>query len=169
MRSDHEVWAREVLADPRTVVLDTETTGLRGYVCELSVFDGKTFPIDTLVNPEMPVEPGALRVHGLTAEKLADAPVFGQVWPALASVLADRRVIAWNAEFDSSVIRRELDRLEGASCPPFLGISWECAMRHYSDWYHDMDDARFMRLNGGHRAGQDCAAVFDRLREMAGA
>jgi DNA polymerase III epsilon subunit-like protein len=164
MRSDHEAWAREVLADPRAVVLDTETTGLYGYICELSVFDGKTFPIDTLVNPLAPIEPGAARVHGLTASTVADAPGFGQVWPALSGLLADRRVIAWNAEFDSGVIRRELARL-AVDAPP---LAWECAMRHYSDWYADMDDARYMRLNGGHRAGQDCMAVFDRLREMAG-
>jgi DNA polymerase III subunit epsilon len=165
VKSDHEAWAREVLADPKTVVLDTETTGLRGYVVELSVYDGKTFPINTLVNPEMPIEPGAQRVHGLTAEMLADAPVFGKVWPALESLLDDCRVIVWNAEFDRDVICRELDRL---GLPGIIG-RWECAMRHYSDWYWDMDDARFMRLNGGHRAGEDCAAAFERLKEMAGA
>jgi hypothetical protein len=35
----NEEWAREVLADPRTVILDTETTGLRGYCCEVAVCD----------------------------------------------------------------------------------------------------------------------------------
>jgi DNA polymerase III alpha subunit (gram-positive type) len=169
MRSDHEAWAREVLADPKTVVLDTETTGLHGYVVELSVYDGKTFPIDTLVNPEVPIEPGAQRVHRITEDDLIDAPVFRSVWPALAGLLADRRVIVWNAEFDSGVIRREMDRLGGFSAfEAHLVLNWECAMRRYSDWYWNMDDARFMRLNGGHRAGQDCKAVFERLREMAG-
>jgi DNA polymerase III epsilon subunit-like protein len=164
-RIEHEAWAREVLADPKTVVLDTETTGLRGYVVEISVYDGKAFPLDTLVNPKAPIEPGAARVHGLTAIALADAPVFGKVWPALYGLLFTRRVIAWNAEFDSGVIRRELARLGEDDA---VTAGWECAMRHYSDWYSGMDDARFMRLNGGHRAGQDCAAVFERLREMAG-
>ncbi len=161
--SEHENWAREVLADPRTAVLDTETTGLHGYACEISVYDGKAFLLDTLVNPEAPIEPGTQRIHGLTAEKLADAPAFGKVWPALEGILASRRIIVWNADFDSGVIHRELSRLK-ISMPP---LTWECAMRHYSDWYHGMPDARFVRLNGGHRAGQDCAAVFDRLREMA--
>ena len=41
MKADHEDWAREVLADPKTVVLDTETTGLKGYVCEIAILDGK--------------------------------------------------------------------------------------------------------------------------------
>ena len=164
MSDIHAEWAREVLADPRTAVLDTETTGLRGYVVEISIYDGKTFLIDTLVNPEAPIEPGAQRIHGLTTEKLADAPAFGKVWPALEGILSGRRIIVWNADFDSGVIRRELARLR-VDVPP---LKWECAMRRYSDWYHGYEDATFMRLNGGHRAGQDCSAVFERLREMAG-
>lgn len=163
MKSSHEEWAREVLADPKTAILDTETTGLYGYVCEISVYDGQKFILDTLANPLVAVEPGAQKIHGLTAEQLAGAPVFSAIWQDLEPILADRRIIVWNADFDSQVIRRELSRLRIQQ--PI--IQWECAMRHYSDWYQDMDDARFMRLNGGHRAGEDCKAVFDRLKEMA--
>ena len=167
MKADHEDWAREVLADPRTVVLDTETTGLYGYTCEIAVLDGKgEFLLNTLVNPQAPVEPGARRVHGITDEELASAPVFSDVWPKLAPILTGRRIVVWNAEFDSAVIRREVHRLFGDVSGNDWPSSWECAMRHYSDWYWDMDDARFMRLNGGHRAGEDCAAVYERLKEM---
>lgn len=162
-RSDHAAWAREVLADPRTAVLDTETTGLRGYACEVSVYDGSAFLIDTLVNPGVPIEAGAQNVHGLSAEKLADAPPFGEIWEQLDKIIAARRIIVWNADFDSAVIRREIMRLRVA----MPSLRWECAMRHYSDWYDDMDDARFKKLDGGHRAGEDCKAVFERLREMA--
>jgi DNA polymerase-3 subunit epsilon len=163
MRNEMATWAREVLADPKTAVLDTETTGLHGYVCELTVYEVGGALLDTLVNPQAPIEPGAQRIHGLTAEKLATARPFGEIWPMLESLLAGRRIIVWNADFDSAVIRRELARLRIA--PPRL--SWECAMRAYSDWYADTPDARFMRLNGGHRAAEDCRAVFTRLREMA--
>lgn len=162
VRDDNAKWAREVLADPRTAVLDTETTGLRGYTCEISVFDGQAMLLDTLVDPQTPVEAGAARVHGLTAEKLAGSPVFGNLTGLLASLLADRRIIVWNAEFDAGVIRREYARL-GQECP---ALPWECAMIRYSDWLFDMEDARYQRLNGGHRAGDDCRAVFARLREM---
>lgn len=164
VRTENEAWAREVLADPRTAVLDTETTGLRGYVCEISVISAGGKLLDTLVNPQAPVEPGAASIHGLTADKLADARTFAEVWPDLDAILSAWRIVVWNADFDSGVIRRELARLGIA--PPRL--RWECAMRRYSDWYNDMPDSRFMKLNGGHRAAQDCAAVFARLREMAG-
>lgn len=144
-------------------MLDSETTGLAGYVCEISVYDGSEFLIDTLVNLGAPIEPGAQRVHGLTADALADAPAFAGIWEQLDQIIASRRIIVWNADFDSGVIRREISRLKLA----MPSLRWECAMRHYSDWYWDMPDARFMRLNGGHRAGEDCKAVFERLHEMA--
>jgi DNA polymerase III epsilon subunit-like protein len=163
MRTEMEAWAREVLADPKTAVLDTETTGLHGYICEISVYEVGGALLDTLVNPQAPIEPGAQRIHGLTAEKLATARPFGEIWPMLESLLADRRIVVWNADFDSAVIRRELARLNIA--PPRL--AWECAMRNYSDWYWGMPDSRFMKLNGGHRAAEDCRAVLTRLREMA--
>jgi DNA polymerase III epsilon subunit-like protein len=165
VRDDCEEWARDVLADPATVILDTETTGLHGYACEITVHDGTTCLIDTLVDPQVPVEPGARQIHGITPEELTGAPVFGVIWPALAGILASRRVVVYNAPFDSGVIRREVQRL-GHVVP---ALEWECAMRRYSDWYWDMDGGRFMRLHGGHRAKQDCEAVFERLRLMAGA
>jgi DNA polymerase III alpha subunit (gram-positive type) len=167
MRTEMEAWAREVLADPKTAVLDTETTGLHGYVCEISVYEAGGALLDTLVNPQAPIELGAQRIHGLTAEKLATARPFGEIWPMLESLLADRRIVVWNAEFDSAVIRRELERLKAGEAAIQLALGWECAMRAYSDWYWDEPDARFMRLNGGHRAAEDCRAVFTRLREMA--
>lgn len=162
IRSKTTAWAAEVLADPRTAVLDTETTGLHGYVCEIAVV-GKDGPLlSTLVNPRAPVEPGARNVHGITDAELVDAPVFADIWPQLEKLLSERRVIIWNAEFDIAVINRELGRLN----LPAIALT-ECAMRQYSDWYWGMEDGRFMRLNGGHRAGEDCAAVFKRLEEMA--
>jgi len=158
-------WARGVLDDPRTAVLDTETTGLKGYICEISVYDGEKFLIDTLVNPQAFMEPGAQRVHGITAEELAAAPVFAEIWPDLAKLIESRRIIGWNAPFDAGVVMRELGRLD---VDLTWELRWECAMRQYSTWYHEDEYGSFIRLNGGHRAGQDCAAVFERLKEMAG-
>jgi DNA polymerase-3 subunit epsilon len=119
--------------------------------------------VDTLVNPLADVEPGARDVHGLTDEELSAAPPFAEVREKLGAALAGRRVVVWNAEFDAAVIRRELARLQ----LPVPSLGWECAMRRYSDWQAGYRDARFLRLNGGHRAREDCAAVLVRLREMA--
>ena len=163
-------WAAEVLADPRTVVLDTETTGLRGYICELSILDPTgTFLFDRILNPEAVVEAGARDVHGITDEEIAGAPTFAYAWPAIKQSLTGRRVIVYNADFDNAVFRRELHRREIDA--PAIVTGWECAMRRYAQWRGEWDDYhghyRWQRLNGGHRAGEDCKAVYDRLREMA--
>ena len=164
VRSEMEEWAREVLADPRTAVLDTETTGLKGYVCEVAVLaaDG-TFLLDTLINPGVPVEAGAQRIHGLGEKELAGARGFGEVWPELEKIISERSIVVYNAPFDAGVVRRELGRL-GISIP---SLPWIDAMVPYSDWLNGEYDARYARLNGGHKAGEDCRAVFERLREMA--
>lgn len=158
-------WARGVLADPRTAVLDTETTGLEGYACEISLLavDG-TRLLDTLLNPLVPIEPGAQAIHGLSAEKLATEPTFAVVWPKLAPFIESRRIIVYNASFDSKVIMRELARI--GALPP-APPKWECAMIGYSNWRAGQYDARWLKLNGGHRAADDCLATIECLREMA--
>jgi len=176
IRGEMTEWAREVLADPAMVILDTETTGLRGYCCEIAVFDGEQFLLNTLVNPLAPVEPRAREIHQISDAELSAAPVFADICPDLDKILSERRVIVYDAEFDSAVINRELERLGQSPllywCHPrsarrVMPGSWECAMRGYSDWYYDMEGARFVKLNGGHRAGEDCKAVISRLQEMA--
>src|SRR5216683_8337116 len=124
IREENAAWAAEVLADPATAVLDTETTGLYGYMCEVAVYDKDGPLLNTLVNPLAPVEEGARRVHRITDDELAMAPVFAEVWPELEAILAGRRILIWNADFDTGVINRELARLgKPAVKQP------ECAMR----------------------------------------
>ncbi len=171
--NEHELaakWAQEVLSDPLTAVLDTETTGLHGHVCEISVLasDG-TFLINTLVHPPVSVEPGAQRIHGITAADLADAPTFADLWPELEPILSGRRIIVWNAPFDAGIIARDLRHI-GKDTRYTQG--WECAMLKYGEWDGEWDEYhghyRWHRLNGGHRASEDCQAVYGRLRTMAG-
>ena len=72
----------------REIVLDTETTGLDpadGHrIIEVVCIEldnhlptGKFF--HTLIQPERDIPEESIRVHGLTAEKLKDAPVFGGI------------------------------------------------------------------------------------------
>jgi DNA polymerase III epsilon subunit-like protein len=163
-------WAAEVLADPRTAVLDTETTGLRGYVVELSVLapDGR-FLIDTLIDPQAVIEAGARNIHGIGREAVAGKKTFAELWhPVIKHILGCSRIIVYNADFDSGVMARELHRM---GLDVAITNGWECAMKMYAQWVGEWDDYhghyRWHKLNGGHRAGEDCAAVYDRLKEMA--
>jgi DNA polymerase-3 subunit epsilon len=69
----------------RQVVLDTETTGLeveRGHrileIGAVEIIDRKTTGnhFHEYINPKRTIDSGALEVHGLTEEFLADKPVF---------------------------------------------------------------------------------------------
>ncbi|MEU7095905.1 3'-5' exonuclease [Kitasatospora aureofaciens] len=110
-------------------VVDTETTGLAGYVVDLAVvqLDG-TVLLDTLVDPQMPIPPDATDIHGITDEMVAGKPTFGQLLDRLSQILAGRRVLIWNAAFDVGVFERELERLHGVNAleqpPAGAGLDW---------------------------------------------
>jgi DNA polymerase-3 subunit epsilon len=104
----------------REIILDTETTGLDpsdGHrIIELCCLElvghlptGRVF--HTLVQPERDIPEDSVRVHGLTAEKLADAPVFASVVDEFLSFVADAPLVIHNAEFDLRFLNHELTRV----------------------------------------------------------
>ena len=101
----------------RHVVLDTETTGLeaeRGQrVIEIGAVEVVNRRITkrqfhVYLNPERDIDPGAQAVHGLTAEFLADKPVFRDVARALLEFIADAELVIHNAPFDLAFLNHEL-------------------------------------------------------------
>ncbi|MEV0733397.1 exonuclease domain-containing protein [Polymorphospora sp. NPDC050346] len=158
-------WARAMREPGAAVILDTETTGLAGYLVEVAVVDactGQTL-LDTLVAPGCEIEPEARWVHGITDAELADAPTLAEVLPRLLEVTAGRTVLAYNAEFDHAVICRHTSR-DGLD-PAHLGDSgvWACLMGRRSDWQLVR---RWLPLGGGHRARGDCETAYDLLCAM---
>ncbi|MDT0381691.1 DEDDh family exonuclease [Streptomyces sp. DSM 42041] len=96
-------------------VVDVETTGLRrdDRIVSAAVYrlDSRGDVEDhwyTQVNPQR--DPGPTWIHGLTAEVLADAPLFEEVAADLADRLEGRVLVAHNAVFDWSMIAREYAR-----------------------------------------------------------
>ena len=103
----------------REIVFDTETTGLKpeegDKLVEIGMVElidlvpsGKTF--HAYINPmrDMPIE--AFRVHGLSADFLADFPTFGdpKVVDTMLEFIGDSQLVAHNAEFDRKFINWEL-------------------------------------------------------------
>jgi DNA polymerase-3 subunit epsilon len=96
-------------------VVDVETTGLArdDRIVSAAVYrlDARGNVEDhwySPVNPER--DPGPTWIHGLTADVLADAPLFAQVADDFAERLAGRVLVAHNAVFDWSMIAREYAR-----------------------------------------------------------
>lgn len=174
-------WAREIVGDPRTVYLDTETTGLDGgaEIVEVAVVagDGRVL-VDTLVRPVRPIPLDAARIHGIRDADVVSAPDWCVVHTFLARVLADRRVIVYNADFDRRMVG-QCCRLHGLTEPD---CAWECAMRTYAAfrgeargrrggfrWHRLEDAARTFGIESGwHRALGDaiaCRAVVAGMAE----
>ncbi|WP_433548530.1 3'-5' exonuclease [Streptomyces sp. CA-294286] len=113
---------------------DTETTGVdvegdRIVSAALVVQDaagGRFRATRWLVNPGVPVPPGATEVHGLTDEHLQrygrwPAPVMEEVARALAEQCAAHRpLVIMNAPFDLTVLDRELRRHRASSLSRYL-------------------------------------------------
>src|SRR5687768_16062348 len=76
-RAGAVAWARAIIADPSTVFLDTETTGLGrdAEAVEVAVVgvDG-SIVLDTLVRPAQPIPPEASAIHGILDVHVDAAP-----------------------------------------------------------------------------------------------
>lgn len=104
----------------RQIVLDTETTGLdpaQGHrIIELGcveLVDRKLTGrhLHLYINPEREVEAGALEVHGITNEFLADKPVFGAFADSFLEFVTGAELVIHNAPFDIGFLDHELGLL----------------------------------------------------------
>lgn len=105
----------------RQVVLDTETTGLEtseGHrIIEIGCIEisgrqptGRRF--HHYVRPDRHIDPGALEVHGITVEQLADKPPFSDIVDDLMDFIGGAELIIHNAQFDVGFLNHELGLFE---------------------------------------------------------
>ena len=104
----------------RTVLFDTETTGLDPLtgdrVIEVAALElirdlpsGRHF--HALVHPGRDIPEEATRVHGITLAQLADKPRFADIADEMLAFFGDDPLVAHNAAFDFGFIDAELARL----------------------------------------------------------
>jgi DNA polymerase-3 subunit epsilon len=109
----------------RQIVLDTETTGLepeQGHrIIEIGCVElverrltGHNFHV--YLQPDREIDAGAVEVHGITNEFLADKPRFGDVVQDLIDYLRGAELIIHNAPFDVGFLDHEL-QLAGSGQP----------------------------------------------------
>ena len=61
-------------------------------------------------------------MHGLSAEKLAEAPLFGAIVDELLAFIGDSPLVIHNAEFDLKFLNAEFARAGQPGLPPARGI-----------------------------------------------
>jgi len=104
----------------RQIVLDTETTGLEPEAGHRVIEIGGVELIDRkptgrhfhrYVNPQREVDEGALSVHGITNDFLADKPLFADIAEELLAFIDGAELVIHNAPFDVMFLDYELGRL----------------------------------------------------------
>lgn len=103
----------------RSVVLDTETTGLNPKEdriieigCVELMHDIQTGNIyQAYINPEMQVSQGAFAVAGISNEFLIDKPLFRDVADDFLDFIRNDTLIIHNAKFDIAFLNMELEKL----------------------------------------------------------
>lgn len=162
-------WARHMLQPGVAVILDTETTSLDDpEIVEIAVVDAATgrTRLQTLVNAQTEIEPGARAVHGIGAADLVDAPTWPEVLPRLRRATRGRTVLAWNAGFDLRAVANTTLRQPQLRHVGHLAqsSSWQCLMEAQMERTGTWS---FIPLNGPHSAVGDCGATRDRLVSLA--
>ena len=108
-------------ADVRKVILDTETTGLDfrtgDRVVEIGCVElrgrqltGQRF--HAYINPGREVPQGAIEIHGLTNEFLADKPTFAEIVADFIEFIRGAELVIHNAAFDVGFLNNELGLLQ---------------------------------------------------------
>ncbi len=108
----------------RQIVLDTETTGLdpkQGHrVIEIGCLElinrrqtGNNYHV--YINPEREIDQGAINVHGITNEFLADKPTFDKIIIEFMQYVKGAELIIHNAPFDVGFLNHEFKLYESKS------------------------------------------------------
>ena len=158
----------------RMIVLDFETTGLQpGYrPVEIAWLEFDSLykvsqSVTSLIDPQMPIEPGAQKVHGISAEMLAGMPTLEEFLQGEhADKFADEHVlvVAHNAAFDLPMF--------APFCKKATSL---CTMRLAQALYPTAENHKLQTLASmfavdvepTHRAMADVGACFELLRTIA--
>lgn len=112
--------------NPREIVFDIETTGLKpeeGHrIIQIGAVElvghiptGRTYM--ALIDPGRDIDPAAEAVHGISRAMLRDKPPFDAVVEDFLSFIEDAPLVAHNAEFDRNFLNAELERLARPPLP----------------------------------------------------
>lgn len=164
------------------VAIDCETTGLdprRDRIVSLAVLpihEGLRVAgaptLDVIVDPRVPIPPGATAIHGIDADTVVGAPSFADAHPRIVEALSGAVVVGHHVGFDLAVLAREAKR-QGLSWsePPHLdtaalaaGVAQVGAHLDLSDLLHRLGISSDGRR---HSAAGDARMAADLFVELA--
>lgn len=114
----------------RQIVLDTETTGLEPKDGHKIIEIGCVEMIDRkltgnnyhqYIQPDREIDEGAMEVHGITPEFLADKPRFAEIMDNFMTYVEGAELIIHNAPFDIGFLNHELKQAKS---------TWQSVNKH---------------------------------------
>ncbi|ALD15203.1 DNA polymerase III subunit epsilon [Buchnera aphidicola (Aphis glycines)] len=109
----------------RIIVLDTETTGINNFgkscinhrIIEIGAieiinrhFTGNNFHV--YIQPNRPIDPEAIKIHGITNNFLLDKPLFKHIAQKFFKYIQNTQLVIHNASFDVGFINQEFSLLK---------------------------------------------------------
>ena len=151
--------AREKLAS-QPLYLDTETTGIdrSSEIVEICIVDYDcSLVFQSLVKPVGSIPADATRIHGITNDMVRSAPAWYKIWPELESLLEDRTIGIYNAEFDLRLLQQTHARYKIPWHAALKGSAF-CIMKLYAQYYGEWDPIRgSYRWQSLAAAGRECS------------
>lgn len=164
--------------DRDILFLDLETTGVdieTDRIVEMAfvkvdVSTGERVVKSRLINPGVPIPDSAAAIHGITDEKVKDAPTFKQIAKSLFTAMIGCDLAGFNSNrFDFPVLRNEFER---------VGIKWDYKQHRFHDvgnLFKIMERRNLAaavqfycgkKLEGAHGAEADILATVDVFNAM---
>jgi DNA polymerase III subunit epsilon len=159
------------------IFFDLETTGLNittDRIIEMNYLkihpDGREECKTLRFNPEMPIDPKAMAVHGITNEELKDCPTFKEYAQTIANIFEGCDFAGYNSnKFDLPLLAEELLRAD---------IDFDLKKRKFIDVqviYHKMEQRTLSAaykfycqkdLENAHSAEADTRATYEVLQSQ---
>ena len=118
MTTEIKLENRTKIQDAVFLIFDTETTGnnskgtdkpIELAAIKYNLYTGIKGKFSTLIDPEMPIHPGAKGVHGLESKDLIGAPKYQEIIKPFLEFVGDYTLVAHNIEFDLNMVPELLE------------------------------------------------------------
>ena len=170
-------------SDVPIVVLDTETTGLFAEMGHRVVEIGavrlenwqEVGQINTLLQPNRPMESKASQVNGIRDADLVGQPTFAAISVELLALLDGALLVAHNAEFDARFLGMEfyIQGMQAGKPPVQLANPWLCTLQLARGYFNfgrnnlgHIANLLGVRTGNAHRALADVYTTAEILKRM---
>jgi DNA polymerase-3 subunit epsilon len=167
------------LSELTYTVFDTETTGLQPSAGDEIIQIGAARIVnnrllrqevfDQLVDPERPLKPESIPIHGITEDMVRGKPNIDLVLPAFHEFCADTVLIAHNAAFDMRFLQLKEQRTGIRFAQPVLDTLLLSAVVHPNQESHKLDDILDrlgIEIDSRHNALEDALATAEVFLRM---